>query len=100
MPPSFSSPLLPMSAINIRTEIPGPVSRALMQRREAAVPRGVPHAASVFAASASGARVVDVDVNNVIRFLAPLTIADGELDEGLEVLAGCFMAACPATASG
>jgi 4-aminobutyrate aminotransferase-like enzyme len=37
---------------------------------------------------------------NVIRFLAPLTIADAELDEGLEVLAGCFMAACSAVASG
>jgi 4-aminobutyrate aminotransferase/(S)-3-amino-2-methylpropionate transaminase len=29
---------------------------------------------------------------NVVRFLAPLTISDGELDEGLDVLAGCFTA--------
>jgi 4-aminobutyrate aminotransferase/(S)-3-amino-2-methylpropionate transaminase len=29
---------------------------------------------------------------NVIRFLTPLTIADDELDEGLEVLSGCFAA--------
>ena len=30
-----------MGLINIRTEIPGPASRALMARRVAAVPRGV-----------------------------------------------------------
>jgi 4-aminobutyrate aminotransferase/(S)-3-amino-2-methylpropionate transaminase len=30
---------------------------------------------------------------NVIRFLAPLTITDEELDEGLEVLSDCFVAA-------
>jgi 4-aminobutyrate aminotransferase/(S)-3-amino-2-methylpropionate transaminase len=29
---------------------------------------------------------------NVIRFLAPLTISDDELDEGLEVLSACFAA--------
>jgi 4-aminobutyrate aminotransferase/(S)-3-amino-2-methylpropionate transaminase len=29
---------------------------------------------------------------NVVRFLTPLTITDVELDEGLEVLAGCFAA--------
>jgi 4-aminobutyrate aminotransferase/(S)-3-amino-2-methylpropionate transaminase len=31
---------------------------------------------------------------NVVRFLAPLTISDQELDEGLDVLAQCFTAAC------
>ena len=30
---------------------------------------------------------------NVIRFLAPLSISDAELDEGLEVLSACFAAA-------
>ena len=29
---------------------------------------------------------------NVIRFLAPLTVTDDELDEGLEALAECFAA--------
>jgi 4-aminobutyrate aminotransferase / (S)-3-amino-2-methylpropionate transaminase / 5-aminovalerate transaminase len=57
-----------MSAIDIRTEIPGPRSRALMQRREAAVPRGVTHSVPVFAASADGARVVDVDGNTFLDF--------------------------------
>jgi 4-aminobutyrate aminotransferase/(S)-3-amino-2-methylpropionate transaminase len=33
---------------------------------------------------------------NVVRFLAPLSISDDELDEGLDVLAGCFAAAASA----
>ncbi|HMF98350.1 MAG TPA: aspartate aminotransferase family protein, partial [Vicinamibacterales bacterium] len=36
---------------------------------------------------------------NVIRFLTPLTISDAELDEGLDVLAGCFAAVAAQTAS-
>jgi 4-aminobutyrate aminotransferase/(S)-3-amino-2-methylpropionate transaminase len=57
-----------MAAISIRTEIPGPTSRALMRRRAAAVPRGVAHAAPVFAASADGVRVTDVDGNVFLDF--------------------------------
>ena len=57
-----------MGAISIRTEIPGPKSRALMRRRAAAVPRGVAHAAPVFAASADGVRVTDVDGNVYLDF--------------------------------
>ena len=40
-----------MSTIQIRTEIPGPKSRALMARREAAIPRGPSNATPVFAAN-------------------------------------------------
>jgi 4-aminobutyrate aminotransferase/(S)-3-amino-2-methylpropionate transaminase len=57
-----------MGVINLRTEIPGPVSVALMARRVAAVPRGVAHSVPVFAASAEGARVTDVDGNVFIDF--------------------------------
>ena len=57
-----------MGVINLRTEIPGPVSVALMARRDAAVPRGVAHSVPVFAASAEGARVTDVDGNVFIDF--------------------------------
>src|SRR4029079_6515840 len=57
-----------MSAISIRTEIPGPASRALMRRREAAVPRGIAHSLPVFAASADGARVTDADGNVFLDF--------------------------------
>ena len=57
-----------MSAIRIRTEIPGPASRALMQRRDAAVARGQAHSVPVFAASADGCRVTDVDGNVYLDF--------------------------------
>jgi 4-aminobutyrate aminotransferase/(S)-3-amino-2-methylpropionate transaminase len=57
-----------MGLIGIRTEIPGPKSRALMRRREAAVPRGVAHSTPVFVASAAGVRVTDVDGNVYLDF--------------------------------
>jgi 4-aminobutyrate aminotransferase/(S)-3-amino-2-methylpropionate transaminase len=57
-----------MPVISIRTEIPGPRSRALMARRIAAVPRGISHAVPVFAASGDGAQVTDVDGNVFLDF--------------------------------
>jgi len=57
-----------MKTIQIRTEIPGPKSRALMSRREAAVPRGAHHATPVFAAKAEGAAIEDVDGNRFLDF--------------------------------
>ena len=57
-----------MGVIRIRTEIPGPNSRALMKRRNAAVPRGLAHSVPVFAASADGVRVIDVDENVYLDF--------------------------------
>jgi 4-aminobutyrate aminotransferase/(S)-3-amino-2-methylpropionate transaminase len=57
-----------MKTIQIRTEIPGPKSRALMARREAAVPRGPYHATPLFAAKAEGAVIEDVDGNRFIDF--------------------------------
>ncbi|HMI50891.1 MAG TPA: 4-aminobutyrate--2-oxoglutarate transaminase [Candidatus Saccharimonadales bacterium] len=57
-----------MKSIEIKTEIPGPKSRALMARREAAVPRGPYHATPLFAAKAEGATIEDVDGNRFIDF--------------------------------
>jgi 4-aminobutyrate aminotransferase/(S)-3-amino-2-methylpropionate transaminase len=57
-----------MATIKLRTEIPGPKSRALMQRREAAVPRGPYHSTPIFAARAEGAVIEDVDGNRYIDF--------------------------------
>ncbi len=57
-----------MVTIQIRTEIPGPKSRALMARREAAIPRGPAHATPIFAARAEGAVLEDVDGNRFIDF--------------------------------
>jgi 4-aminobutyrate aminotransferase / (S)-3-amino-2-methylpropionate transaminase / 5-aminovalerate transaminase len=57
-----------MSTIQIRTEIPGPRSRALMTRREAAVPRGPNNSTPIFMASAEGATLEDVDGNRYLDF--------------------------------
>src|SRR6266481_6410590 len=57
-----------MPTIQIRTEIPGPRSRALMTRREAAVPRGPYNSAPIFMASAEGATLEDVDGNRYLDF--------------------------------
>jgi 4-aminobutyrate aminotransferase/(S)-3-amino-2-methylpropionate transaminase len=54
--------------IRLRTEVPGPKSRALMERRRDAVVRGVYHATPVFAAYAEGAVVEDVDGNRFLDF--------------------------------
>jgi 4-aminobutyrate aminotransferase / (S)-3-amino-2-methylpropionate transaminase / 5-aminovalerate transaminase len=57
-----------MSTIQIKTEIPGPRSRTLMARREAAVPRGPANATPIFAANADGATITDVDGNCFLDF--------------------------------
>jgi 4-aminobutyrate aminotransferase / (S)-3-amino-2-methylpropionate transaminase / 5-aminovalerate transaminase len=57
-----------MKSIQLRTEIPGPNSIALMRRREAAVPRGPYHATPVFAARSEGAMIEDVDGNRFLDF--------------------------------
>lgn len=57
-----------MKNIQIRTEIPGPRSRALMARREAAIPRGPANATPIFAARADGATMEDVDGNCFLDF--------------------------------
>src|SRR5260370_25345 len=57
-----------MDTIQIRTEMPGPKSRALMARREAAIPRGPSNATPIFAARAEGATIEDVDGNRYLDF--------------------------------
>ena len=50
------------------TEIPGPRSRELMERRQQAVPRGPFNVAPIFIKSARGAILEDVDGNTYIDF--------------------------------
>ena len=50
------------------TEIPGPRSRALMDRRNKVVARGIGTTLPVFVAAAGGGVVVDVDGNSLIDF--------------------------------
>jgi len=57
-----------MKTIQLRTEIPGPKSRALMARREAAIPRGPSNATPIFASRAEGAVIEDVDGNRYLDF--------------------------------
>ena len=57
-----------MGTIQLRTQIPGPKSKALMERRNAAVARGPFHATPIFAARAEGAVIEDVDGNRFIDF--------------------------------
>ena len=57
-----------MPAISIRTTIPGPVSRALTERADAAIPRGVAHASPIYVDRGSGATVTDVDGNVLLDF--------------------------------
>ena len=57
-----------MSTIQLRTEIPGPKSRALADRRDAAVPRGLSHATPLYVARAQDAWLEDVDGNRFLDF--------------------------------
>jgi 4-aminobutyrate aminotransferase / (S)-3-amino-2-methylpropionate transaminase / 5-aminovalerate transaminase len=57
-----------MKTIHIRTEIPGPKSKALLARREEAIPRGPQLVTPIFAAKSEGASIEDVDGNRYIDF--------------------------------
>src|SRR5579862_3208914 len=55
-------------AISINTEIPGPRSREILARREAAVPRGLSKSVTIVAERAHGALITDVDGNTLLDF--------------------------------
>jgi 4-aminobutyrate aminotransferase/(S)-3-amino-2-methylpropionate transaminase len=57
-----------LDSARIKTEIPGPKSRALMERRHKAVTSGVGIATPMFAEEAKGALLTDVDGNTFIDF--------------------------------
>jgi 4-aminobutyrate aminotransferase/(S)-3-amino-2-methylpropionate transaminase len=57
-----------LGSTRIKTEIPGPKSRALMERRRGAVSSGVGIATPIFAREARGALLTDVDGNTFIDF--------------------------------
>jgi 4-aminobutyrate aminotransferase / (S)-3-amino-2-methylpropionate transaminase / 5-aminovalerate transaminase len=54
--------------VNLRTEVPGPRSRELLERRQKAVTRGVSIGVPVFIESATGATMTDVDGNVFLDF--------------------------------
>ncbi len=55
-----------MATIQLKTEIPGPKSRALTARRSQAIPRGVSATTPLFIRHAEGAILEDVDGNRLI----------------------------------
>src|ERR1051325_7931884 len=57
-----------MGTIHLKTEIPGPKSKAPAIRREGGLPRGLGHATPVYVAKAEGALLEDVDGNRFIDF--------------------------------
>ena len=50
------------------TEIPGPASRELLERRQRSVARGLGHVLPVFVTAAGGGVVIDADGNSLIDF--------------------------------
>lgn len=54
--------------IKILTSLPGPKSQALLERRISAVPQGISNNCEVFAKSAKGALIEDIDGNVFIDF--------------------------------
>jgi 4-aminobutyrate aminotransferase / (S)-3-amino-2-methylpropionate transaminase / 5-aminovalerate transaminase len=57
-----------MNTIQLRTQIPGPKSKALSERRTQAVPRGLSHGTPIYVAKAEDAWLEDVDGNRYIDF--------------------------------
>ena len=63
-----------MSTINLVTEIPGPKSQALNERRAAAIAQGNAKLTSVAIQSAQGAAVLDVDGNTLLDFAGGIVV--------------------------
>jgi len=57
-----------MSYIRLRTEIPGPHAKAMLTRRQSAVPAGLGKATDIVVERADGGLVFDVDGNTLIDF--------------------------------
>ena len=57
------------------TEIPGPASRALMERRNATVARGISTTLPVFITAAGGGVLLDADGNSLIDFGSGIAVA-------------------------
>src|SRR5918911_2720149 len=62
--------------IELKTEIPGPASRALLERRARAVPRGVPFVTPIAIVRAEGAVLTDADGNRLIDFAGGIGVVN------------------------
>ncbi|HEY1671519.1 MAG TPA: 4-aminobutyrate--2-oxoglutarate transaminase [Streptosporangiaceae bacterium] len=70
---SVGGPGLPQER-RVITEIPGPASRDLLERRQRSVARGVSHVLPVFVTAAGGGVLVDADGNSLIDFGAGIAV--------------------------
>lgn len=71
-----------MGAIKLVTEVPGPRSRALVARREAAVPNGAAKLTPLGIASGRGSVVVDLDGNELLDLAGGIGVMNvGHCDE-------------------
>ena len=93
-----------MASIQLLTEIPGPKSRTLVARRDAAVSRGAARLTPIAIASGSGATVTDVDGNTFIDFAGgigtlalghtPPAVVDAVRAQTGELIHMCSIVAC------
>jgi len=65
--PAVGGPSLPQER-RLVTEIPGPASKELLERRQRSVARGLSHVLPVFVTAAGGGVIVDADGNSLIDF--------------------------------
>src|ERR1700691_796647 len=77
----------------IVTEIPGPVSRELLDRRQRAVARGLSHVLPIFVTAAGGGIVLDADGNSFIDFGSGIavTTVGNSTEQVAEFTHTCFM---------
>ncbi|HUS68310.1 MAG TPA: aminotransferase class III-fold pyridoxal phosphate-dependent enzyme [Kofleriaceae bacterium] len=93
-----------MSVIHIVTEIPGPKSRAILARRDAAVMRGLGRSTEVVIERAEGALLHDVDGNTLLDFAGGIgMISTGHCHAGavaaIEAQAARLVHACALVAT-
>jgi 4-aminobutyrate aminotransferase / (S)-3-amino-2-methylpropionate transaminase / 5-aminovalerate transaminase len=98
--PLAAGPDLPQRR-RLVTEIPGPASRALLERRERAVARGVSSVLPVFITGAGGGVLVDADGNSLIDFGSGIAVVsvgnsaprvvDGVTKQAAKFTHTCFM---------
>lgn len=69
-----TAPHASSTSIELKTEIPGPASRALVARRENAVAAGLYKAHPIAVEKANGALVTDVDGNTLIDFVGGIGV--------------------------
>jgi 4-aminobutyrate aminotransferase/(S)-3-amino-2-methylpropionate transaminase len=91
-------------AIHLQTEIPGPRSRDIVARRDAAMPSGAARLTPIAIASAHGAVVTDVDGNRYLDFAGGIgTLALGHTPtavvEAVQQQAGQMLHMCAIVAS-